>query len=240
MIMECHPGTCADSCASNSAGRCGSVITSRLARSAAIAALDNAEAVQPDQDAVTTSSEYVAGGVVGVGAAEAQRRVLDSEAQHAIVRADIEARRAAARTSSTGRAHGQASFDQGQTYCLPFWMPATAAIRDVRRTAQTDLLPRRNPMTSPVPTPSAVTRRRGASTEGRLSRQSRLHHLSPVIPSWKRRSTVRDAWGCAVLAYTGSPRGWPSTATLSRIFITRPLTSAVRGRVTRHVVIAGN
>jgi uncharacterized protein len=64
----------------------------------AIAALDNAEAVEPDQDAVTPSSEYVAGGVVGVGAAEAQRRVLGSESQRAIVRADIEARLAAAAT----------------------------------------------------------------------------------------------------------------------------------------------
>jgi hypothetical protein len=72
----------------------------------AIAALDNAEAVEPDQDAVTPSSEYVAGGMVGVGAAEAQRRVLDSESQRAIVKADIEARLAAA---ATYEQHGQSA-----------------------------------------------------------------------------------------------------------------------------------
>jgi uncharacterized protein len=72
----------------------------------AIAALDNAEAVESDQDAVIPSSEYVAGGVVGVGAAEAQRRVLDSESQRAIVRADVEARLAAA---ATYEQHGQST-----------------------------------------------------------------------------------------------------------------------------------
>jgi uncharacterized protein len=77
----------------------------------AIAALDNAEAVEaeavePDQDAVPPSSEYVAGGVVGVGAAEAQRRMLDSESQIAIVTADVEARLAAA---ATYEQHGQSA-----------------------------------------------------------------------------------------------------------------------------------
>ena len=36
-------------------------------------------------------------------------------------------------------------------------MRATAAIRDVRDYAHIDRLPRRNPMASPVPTPSAAT-----------------------------------------------------------------------------------
>jgi uncharacterized protein len=72
----------------------------------AMAALDNAEAVAPDQDAVTQSSVYVAGGVAGLGAAEAQRRVLDTESQHAILRADIEARLAAA---ATYEQHGQSA-----------------------------------------------------------------------------------------------------------------------------------
>jgi hypothetical protein len=73
----------------------------------AIAALDNAEAVEPDVDAVPPpSSEYVAGGVVGLGAAEAQRRMLDTESQRAIVRADVEARLAAA---ATYQQHGQAA-----------------------------------------------------------------------------------------------------------------------------------
>ena len=72
----------------------------------AIAALDNAEAVEPDQDAATPSSEYVAGGVVGVGTAEAQRRVLDTESQRAIVTADVEARLAAA---ATYEQHGQSA-----------------------------------------------------------------------------------------------------------------------------------
>jgi hypothetical protein len=40
----------------------------------------------------------VAGGVVGLGAAEAERRVLDVESQHAIVRAEIDSRLRAART----------------------------------------------------------------------------------------------------------------------------------------------
>jgi hypothetical protein len=64
----------------------------------AIATLDNAEAVEPGAEQSAASSEYVAGGVVGLGAAEAERRVLDPEAQRAIVRAEIEGRLAAATT----------------------------------------------------------------------------------------------------------------------------------------------
>ena len=72
----------------------------------AIAALDNAEAVEPGEDQTAASSEYVAGGVVGLGAGEAERRVLDPEAQRAIVHAEIEGRLAAA---ATYEQHGHSS-----------------------------------------------------------------------------------------------------------------------------------
>ncbi len=64
----------------------------------AIAALDNAEAIDPGDDVTSAASEYVAGGVVGLGAAEAERRVLDLVSQRAILRADIDARLDAAAT----------------------------------------------------------------------------------------------------------------------------------------------
>ena len=69
----------------------------------AIAALDNAEAVEPGEMQSAASSEYVAGGVVGLGAA---RRALDPEAQRAIVSAEIEGRLAAA---TTYEQHGHSS-----------------------------------------------------------------------------------------------------------------------------------
>jgi uncharacterized protein len=62
----------------------------------AIAALDNAEAVEPGAELWAASSEYVAGGVVGLGAGEVERRMLDPEAQRAIVNYEIEGRLAAA------------------------------------------------------------------------------------------------------------------------------------------------
>ena len=61
-----------------------------------IAALDNAEAVDPGDEMTSQVSEHVAGGVVGVGAAEVERRLLDAETQLAIVRAEVEGRLAAA------------------------------------------------------------------------------------------------------------------------------------------------
>ena len=64
----------------------------------ALAALDNAEAIPPGEDPQPEVSQYVAGGVGGVGAAEVQRRVLDVESQRAIVRAEIESSRTAATT----------------------------------------------------------------------------------------------------------------------------------------------
>ncbi|HEX7211627.1 MAG TPA: hypothetical protein VF241_11955 [Propionibacteriaceae bacterium] len=72
----------------------------------AIAALDNAEAIPPDGDLKAEAGEYVAGGVVGVGAAEAERRILDADSQRAVVRAEIEARLAAAVTYDE---HGQST-----------------------------------------------------------------------------------------------------------------------------------
>jgi uncharacterized protein len=72
----------------------------------AIAALDNAEAIPPEGDLKVEAGEYVAGGVVGLGAAEAERRILDAGEQRAIVRAVIEMRLAAA---STYDEHGQSA-----------------------------------------------------------------------------------------------------------------------------------
>jgi uncharacterized protein len=72
----------------------------------AIAALDNAEAVEPGAELWAGSSEYVAGGVVGLRAGEAERRVLHPTAQRAIVNAEIEGRLAAA---TTYEQHGHSS-----------------------------------------------------------------------------------------------------------------------------------
>ena len=72
----------------------------------ALAALDNAEAVQPAEGFRPEASEYIAGGVAGLGAAEVERRVLDAESQRAIVKAEIEARLTAA---ATYEQHGQNS-----------------------------------------------------------------------------------------------------------------------------------
>ena len=72
----------------------------------AIAALDNAQAIPPDRDLKTEAGKYVAGGVVGLGAAEAERRILNAGEQRAIVRAVIEMRLAAA---STYDEHGQSA-----------------------------------------------------------------------------------------------------------------------------------
>ena len=70
----------------------------------AIAALDNAEAVPSDTEPKTASGPYVAGGVVGLGAGEVERRILDAGEQRAVVRAVIETRLIAA---STYDEHGQ-------------------------------------------------------------------------------------------------------------------------------------
>jgi uncharacterized protein len=70
----------------------------------ALAALDNAEAVQPSEGFEPEVSQHVAGGVAGLGAAEVERRVLDVESQRAIVREEIESRLTAA---TTYQQHGQ-------------------------------------------------------------------------------------------------------------------------------------
>jgi uncharacterized protein len=70
----------------------------------AIAALDNAEALPIDTDLNAQAGPYVAGGAVGLGAAEAERRTLDVAAQQAIVTTIIDARLAAANTYEE---HGQ-------------------------------------------------------------------------------------------------------------------------------------
>lgn len=70
----------------------------------AISALDNAEAVPIDTDLNDQVGQYVAGGVVGLSAGEAERRVLDAEAQQAVMRTIIDARLAAANTYDQ---HGQ-------------------------------------------------------------------------------------------------------------------------------------
>ena len=61
----------------------------------AVAALENAEAVPVDElragAAGAASSEHVAGAAIGVGAAEAERLVLDDDAESAIVRAEVAA-----------------------------------------------------------------------------------------------------------------------------------------------------
>jgi uncharacterized protein len=70
----------------------------------ALAALDDAEAVQPAEGLRPEASEHFAGGVAGLGAAEVERRVLTAESQRGIVEAEIEARLAAA---ATYEQHGQ-------------------------------------------------------------------------------------------------------------------------------------
>ncbi|MFW5472970.1 hypothetical protein ACOCJ5_06660 [Knoellia sp. CPCC 206450] len=70
-----------------------------------LAALDNAEAV-PVTDAVPLDgSSPIAGAAVGVGATEATRRELSARDEHALVRAEVTERRAAAaEVEAAGRA----------------------------------------------------------------------------------------------------------------------------------------
>lgn len=75
----------------------------------AIAALDNAEAVPIDTDLNAQVGQHVAGGVVGLGAGEAERRTLDVAAQQAIVTTIIDARLAAASTYEEHRQTARAA-----------------------------------------------------------------------------------------------------------------------------------
>jgi hypothetical protein len=72
----------------------------------AIAAIENAEAVPsgPVPARSVTTSEHVAGAVVGVGAGETDRRGLDEEDERGIVRAEAaDLRSAAGQYSAAGR-----------------------------------------------------------------------------------------------------------------------------------------
>ncbi|GAB3068190.1 hypothetical protein GCM10027053_35450 [Intrasporangium mesophilum] len=62
----------------------------------AIGALENAEAVPTSGDLASTTSSHVAGAALGLGAAEAERRVLTDADERAVVADEIEALRAAA------------------------------------------------------------------------------------------------------------------------------------------------
>ena len=72
----------------------------------ALAAVDNAEAVQLGEGFQPEVSQHVAGGVAGLGAAEVERQVLDAESQRAIVKAEIESTLTAA---TTYEQHGQSA-----------------------------------------------------------------------------------------------------------------------------------
>ena len=70
-----------------------------VARSAirsALAAIDNAGAVDAHPDSQGGSSEWISGGVRGLGAAEVQRRQLSEEQTADIVRSEISSRQRAA------------------------------------------------------------------------------------------------------------------------------------------------
>lgn len=67
----------------------------------AISALDNAEAIEVVEAGASDSSpvaagKHVAGGVVGLGAAEVARRLLSAAQQHEVVANEISDRRSAA------------------------------------------------------------------------------------------------------------------------------------------------
>ncbi|MEU4671120.1 hypothetical protein AB0F91_24845 [Amycolatopsis sp. NPDC023774] len=62
----------------------------------ALAAIDNAEAVPVDQPSTTTGTEHVVGAALGVGAAEAERRVLTEADVRAIVENEVLERTTAA------------------------------------------------------------------------------------------------------------------------------------------------
>lgn len=62
----------------------------------ALAAVDNAEAAGADRAAPAEDSEHVAGAALGLGAAEAQRRVLTESDVHAIVAREVSERSASA------------------------------------------------------------------------------------------------------------------------------------------------
>ena len=68
----------------------------------ALAAIDNAEAVQAPDAPAGQQSEHVAGATAGVGSAEAARRVLSADDVRALLRAQIDERRTEAEVYETG------------------------------------------------------------------------------------------------------------------------------------------
>lgn len=58
----------------------------------AIAAIDNAEAIEVEDATLVASSDHVAGASVGAGSSEAERRVLTLDDIRAVLRAEIEGR----------------------------------------------------------------------------------------------------------------------------------------------------
>ena len=80
---------------------------------AAIATLENAEAVPAPGSASSTTSSHVAGAAIGVGAAEAERRVLGDAEERDLVGAEIEqlteAEQAFARAGAHDRAEAASS-----------------------------------------------------------------------------------------------------------------------------------
>ena len=73
----------------------------------ALSAIDNAEAVDVRLDA--QSSETIAGGVVGLGAAEAARRELSDDEIRELVRAEVDERMTAAAAIDTTHTERAAS-----------------------------------------------------------------------------------------------------------------------------------
>ena len=68
----------------------------------ALSAIDNAEAVPPATPVDAPSSGTIAGGVVGLGAAEAARRALSDEQIRAVMRTEIDERETAAAEVAAG------------------------------------------------------------------------------------------------------------------------------------------
>jgi uncharacterized protein YqeY len=69
--------------------------TTRALRSA-LAAIENAEVTEVIGDPGVTGSEYIAGSASGLGAAEAERRVLSDSDVHALMQAQVDERLLAA------------------------------------------------------------------------------------------------------------------------------------------------
>ena len=72
-------------------------LTATRALRSALSAIENAEAAEVIHDQrVATGSQYVAASTAGLGAAEAERRVLSDSDMHALVQAQVDVRLLAA------------------------------------------------------------------------------------------------------------------------------------------------